>query len=66
MDPTNFRVKIHEISALGAKRDLNVARSAPDVKISLFGKVLPELSKIVIFRDLTVAEHVSLCLCGTA
>ena len=39
MDPINFRVKIHEISALGAKRDLGVARSAPGVKIAVFCKV---------------------------
>ena len=42
MDPTNFRFKIHEISAIGAKCYLNVARSAPDMKITTFCKVLPE------------------------
>ena len=41
MDPTNFRIKILEISTLGAKCYLNVARSAPDMKIKTFCKVLP-------------------------
>ena len=41
MDPTNFRFKIHEISAIGAKCYLNVANSAPDMKIRIFCKVLP-------------------------
>ena len=39
MDPTNFRFKIHEISAIGAKCYLNVARSVPDMKIMEFCKV---------------------------
>ena len=42
MDPTNFRIKILETSTLGAKCYLNVARSAPDMKITTFCKVLPE------------------------
>ena len=50
IDPSNFRVKIHEISMLGAKRYLNVTRSAPDVKITLFCKVLPGRGQNVIFR----------------
>ena len=41
MDPINFRFKIHEISAIRAKCYLNVARSAPDMKIMEFCKVLP-------------------------
>ena len=32
MDLSNLRMKIHEISALGAKCYLNVIRSAPNVK----------------------------------
>ena len=36
MDPSNFRMKIHKISALGAKCYRNVARSAPDMKITFF------------------------------
>ena len=50
MDPINFRVKIHEISALDAKRDLNVARSAPGVKIALFCKVFPGRAQNTIFH----------------
>ena len=49
MDPSNFRMKIHEISALAAKRSLDVIRSAPDVKITLFRKVLPGRAQNVIF-----------------
>ena len=45
MDPINFRIKFHEISALGAKCDLNVANSAPDMKISAFCKVMPTLAQ---------------------
>ena len=41
MDPSNFRMKIHKISALGAKCYRNVARSAPDMKITFFYKVSP-------------------------
>ena len=41
MDPNNFRIKIHEISVLGAKRYQNVAKNAPDMKIQVFSKVLP-------------------------
>ena len=36
MDPTNFLVKIHEISTPGAKCYLDVANSAPDMKIYIF------------------------------
>ena len=36
VDPSNFQMKIHNISALGAQCYRNVARSAPDVKITLF------------------------------
>ena len=50
MDPSNFRMKIHEISALGAKRDLGVARSAPGVKIAVFCKVLPGRAQNSIFH----------------
>ena len=49
MDPSNFRMKIHEISALAAKRSLDVIRSDPDVKITLFRKVLPGRAQNVIF-----------------
>ena len=49
MDPSNFRMKFHEISALAAKRSLDVIRSAPDVKITLFRKVLPGRAQNVIF-----------------
>ena len=41
MDPSNFRMKIHEISALTTKRYLDVTKTVPDVKITLFCKVLP-------------------------
>ena len=51
MDPSNFRMKIHEISALAAKRSLDVIRSAPDVKITLFRKVLPGRAQNVFFLD---------------
>ena len=34
-------MKIHEIAALGRKRYRNVTKSVPDVKITLFCKVLP-------------------------
>ena len=36
MRPSNFRMKIHEISALGAKRYRNMTKTVPDVKITLF------------------------------
>ena len=41
MDPSNFRLKIYEISTLGAKCYLDVAKSVPDMKIRVFWKVLP-------------------------
>ena len=41
VDPSNFRVKIHEISMLFAKCYLNVAKTAPDMKIRAFWKALP-------------------------
>ena len=50
MDPSNFRMKIHEISALAVKRYLNESRSVPDVKITFFRKVLPGRAQKVIFR----------------
>ena len=50
MDPSNFRMKIHEISALGAKRYRNVTKSVPDVKITLFCKVLLGRAQNCIFR----------------
>ena len=37
-DLISFRMKIHEISAFGAKRYRNVLRSVPDVKFALFAK----------------------------
>ena len=49
-DPSNFRMKIHEISALAVKRYRNVAKSVPDVKITLFCKVLPGRAQKLIFR----------------
>ena len=49
MDLINFRMKIHEISAFGAKRDCNVFRSVPDVEIALFGKALRGSAPNVIF-----------------
>ena len=36
MDPSNFRIKIHKISALGAKCYRYVTKSDPGVKITLF------------------------------
>ena len=50
MDPSNFRMKIHKISALGAKCYRNVARSAPDMKITFFYKVSPWRAQNTIFR----------------
>ena len=50
MDPSNFRMKIHEISAFGAKRYRNVTKSVPDVKITRFCKVLYGRAKNCIFR----------------
>ena len=50
MDPSNFWMKIHEISALGTKRYRNVTKSVPDVKIMLFCKVLPGRTQNCIFR----------------
>ena len=40
VDPIDFELKIHEISALRPKCYLNVTRTAPDVKINEFGEVL--------------------------
>ena len=34
MDPSNFRMKIHEISALAAKRYVNESRSVPDIAMN--------------------------------
>ena len=34
MDPSNFRIKIRKISALGAKCYRNVTKSAPGVKVT--------------------------------
>ena len=45
MDPSTFRMKILEISALAAKRYLDVTKTVPDVKIMLFCKVLPGLDQ---------------------
>ena len=45
MDPSNFRLKIHEISTLGAKCYLDVVKSVPDMKIRIFCKVLPGRSQ---------------------
>ena len=50
VDPSNFHVKIHEISMLFAKCYLNVARSAPDMKIRVFWKALPKRDQNVIFH----------------
>ena len=50
MDPSNFRMKIHEISALTTKRYLDVTKTVPDVKITLFCKVLPGRAQKLIFR----------------
>ena len=75
MDPTNFRFKIHEISVLGTKCYLNVAKSAPDMKIMEFCKVLPGRAQnanfhvflksshrgfSVIFIDFTILRHFSI------
>ena len=57
MDPTNFRFKIHEISAIGAKCYLNVAKSAPDMKIMEFCKVLPGRAQNVISHALLKGPH---------
>ena len=57
MDPTNFRFKIHEISAIGAKCYLNVAKSAPDMKIMEFCKVLRGRAQNVISHALLKAPH---------
>ena len=57
MDPTNFRIKILEISTLGAKCYLNVARSAPDMKIMEFCKVLPGRAQNVISHGLLKGPH---------
>ena len=50
MDPTNFRMKIHKISALGAKCNRYVTKSDPNVKITLFWKVPPRRARNTIFR----------------
>ena len=69
MDPTNFRFKIHEISAIGAKCYLNVARSAPDMKIMEFCKVLLDRAQNIPKRDFHhlstvdgIVTHVCICL----
>ena len=48
IDPINFELKIHEISALGAQCYLNVVKSAPDMKIRIFWKALPKRGQNVI------------------
>ena len=50
VDPSNFQVKIHEIPMLFAKCYLNVAKSAPDMKIRVFWKALPKRGQNVIFH----------------
>ena len=50
MDPSDFRMKIYEISALGPKRYRNVIKSVPDVKTTLFCKVLPGRAQECILR----------------
>ena len=45
----SFRMKIHEISAFGAKRYRNVLRSVPDVKFALFCKAFRGCAPNVIF-----------------
>ena len=50
MDPSNFRMKIHKISALGAKCYRYVTKSDPGVKITLFWKVPPRRARNTIFR----------------
>ena len=49
MDLINFWMKMHEISAFGAKRCHNVLRSVPDVKFALFCKALRGRAPNVIF-----------------
>ena len=41
MDPSNFLLKIHEFSTLGAKCYRDVTKSVPNTKIHTFCKVLP-------------------------
>ena len=50
MHPSNFGVKIHETSVLGAKRYRNVTKIIPDVKVILFCKVLPGHAQNLISR----------------
>ena len=50
MHPSNFRMKIHEISVLGAKRYRNVTKIIPDVKIARFCKMLHGRAQNLIFR----------------
>ena len=57
MDPSNFRMKIHEISALNPKRYRNVTKSVPDVKITLFSKGLPGRGQNCIFRGFLKGTH---------
>ena len=57
MDPNNFRLKIHEISMLGAKCYLDVARNAPDMKIIEFCKLLPGRAQNIIFYAFLKAPH---------
>ena len=44
-------MKIHEISALGAKRYRNVTKSVPNVKITLFAKCYLDVLKTAFFVD---------------
>ena len=50
MDPDDFLLKIHEISAFRAKRFLGVARSDPELKINVFFKVFLERDQIANFN----------------
>ena len=47
MDPSNYQLKIHQISRFVAKCYVNVLRSAPDVEITMFSKVLPNRAQNV-------------------
>ena len=57
MDPNNFQLKINEISMLGAKCYLDVARNAPDMKIIEFCKVLPGRAQNLISYVFLKAPH---------
>ena len=50
-------MKIHESSALGAKRNVNVTRSVPDVKVTRFAKRYLDVLKMCFFVDFV--EHLS-------